>query len=106
MLNVKKLCGKTSQEIKTELLFYVASFLAAGEEIFAISSDNDAKEAGKNKSIESAKRILKELKKVGRIQFFVSAHEGGATMEKEYLENKYPGILEECDSGVQLIIRI
>ncbi len=91
----------TLSSLDTEIMFSVAS-ARAQEMAFVkidLSGDNDQKiEAG-------AVKLLKALKKQGRIQLFVDSEQlQGSSTEAQYLANKYPEAFDTFKNGEKAII--
>ena len=87
-----------SAVLETEIMFSVASARAQGIDFLKI----DTKAGGvKN----AAEKLLRQLKKQGRIQLFVDAGElRGSSTEAQYLINKYPDALDVFENGEEAII--
>ena len=87
--------GKYQRELKTEIMFFIASSKALGEELFILKIKPAFLDERDARRTDSVSRILKDLKRRGIIQFFaVSSDFGSPLTEIEYLKNKYPDITE------------
>ena len=104
-INVEKLYANTSSQLKTELLFLIASYKAVGKELLLVSPEKkDQASKVKNDSISC---ILREQKRIGKIQLFVRSDKlSEQNTEREYLENKYPGISGTGIDGDFYIIKL
>ena len=93
--------ASASSTLETEIMFAVASARAQGIEFLKIDISAD-KESGMKSAVA---KHLRQLKKQGRIQLFVDAHDlHGASTEAQYLTNKYPDILDVFDKDANALI--
>lgn len=97
MMNIKKieLAGTDLESLRTELLYLLASSKVSGFEIVElVLYENNLK------SMNNLKKLLKEKKKEGKIQLFVSEEDfKNETTEVVYLLNKYPNIVTDIKVG-------
>lgn len=92
-----------SSLMENEILFAVASARAQGKPFLKLEFDVRQGE----KAEQCAAKILRALKKRGRIEFFVAAKElGGASTEAQYIRNKYPTISELLGETDALIVKL
>ena len=91
----------TIAALETEIMFSVASARAQGIDFLKI--DILGEKAAGIKSASS--KLLRSLKKQGRIQLFVDVRElGGVSTEAQYLTNKYPEIPDLFANDTEAII--
>ena len=94
-IRTQTVTGKYLRELKTEILFSVASAKALNSEIFILEIKPAFLDERDFRRNETVGRILKDLKKRGTIQFFASSSDFESPLtEIEYLKNKYPSIFE------------
>ena len=94
-IRTQTVTGKHLRELKTEILFSVASARALNAEIFILEIKPAFSDDRESRRKETVGRILKELKKRGSIQFFAGSGDFDSPLtEIEYLKNKYPSIFE------------
>lgn len=92
---------KALHSLDTEIMFSVASARAREMDFVKI----DLSEDNEQKIMASALKLLKTMKKQGRIQLFVdSAELHGSSTEAQYLANKYPETLDAFKDGQKAII--
>ena len=90
--------ASVSSVLETEVMFSVASARAQGIEFLKI----DTKESGVKNAVA---KVLRQLKKQGRIQLFVDASElRGSSTEAQYLINKYPDAIDVFENGEEAVI--
>ena len=98
-----QLRGTDASEIKTEIMYEIASARVGGTELLRVNVCCDDA-ARCNKATGALHRILRAMKSKGQIQFFAtdSSFEQ-LSMEAEYLLNKYPFLhdREESQGGAQ-----
>lgn len=92
--NVHSLSGTDPRALCTEILFALACARVAGESIVCFLP------TGADRKCERmVLRILKSMKKEGKIDFFVTTADLAAgTTEADYLENKYPDAIIDRES--------
>ena len=103
-LITKQLNYSKLSEMKTEVLFEVASARAAGYAVVRFDVPRDDEPKCIERSLAFLARILRAMKKRGAIQFFVT--EDGfmrSTTEARFLLNMYPEV-EEATSGSEASI--
>ena len=84
-----KLNSPTLQQLRTDILYSIASFRAQGMELVELIVSDTAKEKLENGTL----KVLKEQKKQGSIRAYALAREiSGESCEAEYLLNKYPDL--------------
>ena len=77
--------------IATEVMFYIASERTRNADIVKFCASQDIEEEKRAKILASAKKVLRGMKKQGRIQFFACLEDfTQSTTEAQYLKNKYP----------------
>lgn len=87
--------------VETEIMYNVASARANGKVLLKFVADGEAAD----KILLHSIRVLKRLKRDGRIKLFVPAEEiGGSTTEAEYMRNKRPDAVELCGSDANAIM--
>ena len=87
------LMGKSSEELKTEIMFFIACARSSNEDLIKFDVkrlfDYEREERRQNAIIKQ----LKALKRQGTIQLFAGSDDFNTpTTEIEYLSNKYPSI--------------
>ena len=88
--------------MSTEILYSVASARAMGEELVELICQNDG-----GKSEKSAVKIVKELKKQGKIKVYALAKDiEGQSKESEYLLNKYPTLRNYSERSESIIVML
>ena len=93
--------SSAASALETEIMFSVAS--ARAQEIDFLRIDLLGERAAGIRS--AAAKILRSLKKQGRIQLFVDARElCGSSTEAQYLTNKYPDILDLFEKDTDALI--
>ena len=99
--------GKYQRELKTEIMFFIASAKALNEELFILEIKPALLDARDARRTDSVARILKELKRKGIIQFFADSSDFDSSLtEIEYLNNKYPGITEIRRDGIFFVVKV
>ncbi len=91
----------SASTLETEIMFSVASARAQEMDFLKIdlSDDND------DKARTVVIKLLRQLKKQGRIQLFIDAAElFGSSTEAQYLANKYPEALSLCGEDEKAFI--
>ena len=98
-----KIISTTNSALETELAFYIATARAEKAEIIKISI-----EAGAERFLPMAEKILRSLKKAGKIQLFELAERlASDTASAWYLKNKYPQNIETwAEEKLSLIVKI
>ena len=90
-----------AQELETEIMFSVASARAQTIDFVKLELSDD----GEQKIKVSAVKLLKTLKKQGRIQLYIDSQElRGSSTEAQYLANKYPDAFDAFNNGDKAII--
>ena len=90
-MNTIVLKNTTADSIATEVMFNIASERACGAETVKISVSAEVDEAKRDKMLSTVQKLLRSMKKQGRIQFFASLDDFTASAtEAQYLKNKYP----------------
>ena len=80
------LTGTASDLIKTEIMYFVAAAKAVEKDLIKLEV---------NSYVDTAEKILKVMKREGKIQLFVFSDSlNEKTTETEYLKNKYPELHE------------
>ena len=88
--------------MRTEILYSVASARAMGDEIVELVFKTDDEKSGK-----CAVKVVKELKKQGKIKVFSLAKDiEGQSKESEYLLNKYPDLKNYSDKTESIIVML
>ena len=101
------LTGRDCGQMKTEIMFFIASARSCGAELFKIRIKPVFNEERELRRIESAARILRNLKQRGSVQLFASSADFDTSLtEIEYLKNKYPGVTETKNEGVFFIVKL
>ena len=102
-INTYTLKYATQRELEMELNYQVASARVRSDPAFAVVPEGSS---GEEKAIQAASKILRALKRQGRIQLFeiASALSEARTVEAVYLINKYPDIVELVGSEPGAII--
>ena len=92
--------------LTTDILFYVASERANRKELLFLSVSPELAERDRSRLILNAVKLLRRMKKQGKIQLFVTPEDySESTTEAKYMQNKYPDIEPHSDS-YWFIIRI
>ena len=77
--------GTTRELIKTEIMFFIASAKATGQDLIKLELEE--------KQFDTVTRILRSAKRGRMIQLFILSDSlEDKTTEVEYLKNKYPNI--------------
>lgn len=77
--------GTTQDLIKTEIMFFIASAKATGQDLIKLELEE--------KQFDMASKILRSAKRGRMIQLFILSDSlGDKTTEVAYLKNKYPDI--------------
>ena len=89
---------------ETEILFSIASARANHIDFLKLILDLEQGE----KIALNATKVLKSLKKQGRIELFINSDElSGDSTEAEYLRNKFPEICDIRNEGeLSLIVKV
>lgn len=91
---------KNKNEIKTELMFAVASARVDGTDVLKLTFTHTGGEELDKKAINAATKLVKELKKNGTIDFYVTKDAfSRSTTESIYLINKFPELSNEIESS-------
>lgn len=100
-LNSFNLTKTNASILETDILFAIASTRAREIELLELNISDE----GFTKIYESSVKILKKLKKQGKIQIYISSEEFfGTSKEAMYLKNKYPELDEVCEGKAQKIL--
>ena len=100
------LTGSNSGQLKTEIMFFVASARSRGAELFRIKIKPLFDEDREARRQDSVARILRTLKQRGVIQLFVhSSKFDSSSTEIEYLKNKYPNITKIENDGFFFLVK-
>ena len=93
---------RAGETFNTELLYTIASARAQGNDFLKLVL------AAETKEYVQLQKQLKVLKKQGKVQIYIVAHEFyGASKEARYLRNKYPTLSEFCTDGeTNMIIKL
>lgn len=90
-MNTFVLKNTAAESIATEVMFNVASERVQKSELLKFAVDAELPEEKKQKVLAVAIRILRGMKKQGRIQLFATPEDfEGQTTVASYLSNKYP----------------
>jgi len=101
------LTGRDSGQMKTEIMFFIASAKSCKAELFKIWIQPVFNGDRELRRIESAARILRNLKQRGSIQLFASSVDfDTALTEVEYLKNKFPNITEITNDGTFFVVKL
>ncbi len=93
-LSVVNLSGENREQLKTEIMFSVASERASGNEVIRFNVDTDDEKL-RGRIFTASTRILKNMKESGSIQFFATPKSFVMSeREASFLMNKYPEIFE------------
>ena len=85
--------------LATEIMFNIASERANRRELLFLSVFPELTERDKARLILNAVKLLRRMKKQGKIQLFVTPEDySESTTEAKYMQNKYPDIEPEADS--------
>jgi hypothetical protein len=89
------LVGEQYNQIKTEILFTVASARSMGVELLRLDLSRSEKNGLQSRRYRFVTMALQQMKKTGKIQFFATkANFDNSTVEAEYLKNKYGSMVE------------
>lgn len=89
------------QDLETEIMFSIASARAQKIDFVQLELSDD----NEQKIKVNAVKLLKLLKKQGRIQLFIDSDElRGSSTEAQYLANKYPDAYDAFNNGEKAII--
>lgn len=95
--------AETLPLLKTEILYLIASSRASDMEIIRFDVEADSSD----RIISYAIKILKSLKKQGKVGVFISAQDIiGESKEAEYLKNKYPELLAYAENEKSVIVKL
>ena len=101
------LTGLGSEQLKTEIIFFIVAARSAGEELLKIQAKPIDDEKEEARIIATVARILKKLKQQGKIQLFASSLDfDSSATEIEYLKNKYPDEIELGGEGRFFIVKL
>lgn len=106
-----QLRSRLYDDIKTEVMYEVASAHAAGCELIRLNITKDEELGYHKRAMTSLIKCLKTMKGSGMIQFFATldSFEQGNT-EAQFLINKYPDIFEalpkESDTECFVYVRV
>lgn len=85
---------------ETEILYSIANARASGADFVSLNIIGDDSEKIKSTAI----KILKVAKREEKIQLFASSFDLSSTStEAQYLNNKYPDLVNFCSSGTEII---
>lgn len=106
-IKTEVLTGRDYGQLKTEIIFFVASAKSVGTELIKLEMKADSSEDAVMRRMQWASKILKSLKRGGGIQLFVSSKDFlDASTETEYLQNKYPCVAEVGENEECFIVKI
>ncbi len=92
--------------LATEIMFNVASERANRKELLFLSVFSELTERDRSRLILNAAKLLRRMKKQGKIQLFVTPEDySKSTTEAKYMQNKYPDIEPDTD-GYWFIVKI
>ena len=98
-ITVFELKSVTSVLMRTEILYSVASARAMGNQLIEFVFQADG-----GKSEKNTVKVLKELKKSGKIKVYALAKDiDGQSKEAEYLVNKYPDLKNYSEKSESII---
>lgn len=91
--NTYILKNPSEKTLSTEIMFYVASERANRAELLRLLVSLEISESDRERVILNSLKILRRIKKQGRIQLFVTPRDyEEPTTEAKYMHNKYPDI--------------
>ena len=106
-ITVNEITGKTYEQMKTELMFFIASAKSLGYELIRLNIEatgDERKDAARSRSLA---RLLASVKRGGFIELYIKAEAlSDDSTEAEYLRNKYPEITAERDSSSSYILKL
>ena len=103
---VNKLTGATQASLFNEIMYFVASANSLGKTLIKLTLDEYSEDKLPTK-ITTVERVLKGMKRDGRIQLYIySANLGGESTESQYLYNKYPSISNFASEGSFYIVKL
>ena len=90
-MNTIVLKNTSPDSIATDVMFNIASERACGAEILKLFISAEIDAAKRDKMFSAVQKLLRGMKKQGRIQFFACLDDfTEATTEAQFLKNKYP----------------
>ena len=94
-IKTKFLFGIDSSQLFTEISFIIASCVSVGDDLVLLKISDKLEEGKETRRCDAISRILKAMKKKGKIQLYINVSELDSHLtEVEYLKNKYPDITE------------
>ena len=106
-ITVNEITGITCEQIKTELLFFIASAKARGFELLRLNIPMVSDEKKEQSRHNSLKRLLATAQRQGIIELYILCEElSGSSTEAEYLKNKYPSITDEMDGSNSYVLKL
>ena len=86
--------------VQTEILYSIASARASGADFVGLNIAGESAEKIKL----AATKVLRAAKKQEKIQLFASSEElATTTTEAQYLNNKYPDLVDACKVGIETV---
>ncbi len=106
-ITVNEITGKTYEQMKTELMFFIASAKSLGYELIRLNISVASDEKRELMRSHSLTRLLGTVKRQGFIELYIKAEAlSDDSTEAEYLRNKYPEITAERDSSSSYILKL
>ena len=97
----------TPDALTTEVMFNIATERAADQKLIKFDIAPTHNDEAVKKTLLAVSKILKKLKKQGRIELFATPDDFiQSTTEAKYVHNKYPELDTNTDNSVSIIIVI
>ena len=106
-ITVNEITGKTYEQMKTELMFFIASAKSLGYELIRLNIEATGDDKRETMRSHSLSRLLATVKRRGFIELYIKVSElTDSSTEAKYLRNKFPEITGECDESSSYVLKL